>query len=179
MSRSALVLALVLSAGAALTAAFARRSFAADRATEEGSALSAAPAALSAAPALVQASATPDIFSARVDRGDYLRNPDGSTRILFTNAGSSAVAVTICGSKNAQEASSRFGETGPLEVQLGEEAGKNVFVAGTIYRNQPFFALRFLVPAGSPEKPVHVYLFNADRDKAADLAWRLLVGDAR
>jgi hypothetical protein len=172
MSRSALVLALVLSAGAALSAAFARRSFAADRATEEVS-------ARSAAPALVQASATPDIFSARIDRGDYLRNPDGSTRILFTNAGSSEVAVTICGSKNAQEASSRFGETGPLEIQLGEEAGKNVFVAGTIYRNQPFFALRFLVPAGSPEKPVHVYLFNADRDKAADLAWRLLVGDTR
>jgi hypothetical protein len=169
MSRSALVLALVLTAGAALSAGFARRSVDADPAIADRS----------AAPLLAQSAASPDIFSARVDRGDYLRNPDGSTRILFTNAGASEVAVTICGSKNAQEASSRFGETGPLEIQTGEEAGKNIVVAGTIYRNQPFFALRFVVPAGSPQKPVHVYLFNADRDKAADLAWRLMVGDAR
>ncbi|MBK9384009.1 MAG: hypothetical protein IPN34_04205 [Planctomycetes bacterium] len=121
----------------------------------------------------------PDVYSARVDARDYLRNPDGTARIVFSNTTSQTVDVTLCGSKNAQEAASRFGETGPFEVRAGFDIGTDTQLLGSVMRNQPYFALHVRVPGGSPEKPMHLFLWNGDRDRSADLVWRLLVGSAR
>jgi hypothetical protein len=167
MQRQALALAFALTVlgGAALVAVAERRH---PEGVSEGA----------GAPAQ-DATAMPDVFTARVEARDYLRNPDGTARIVFTNATSTAVDVTLCGSKNRQEAASRFGETGPLEVRVGADIGTDTAVVGSVMRNQPFFALHFRVPGGSPEKPTHAFIWNGDRDRAADLQWRLLVGSSR
>ena len=122
---------------------------------------------------------SPDVYSARVDARDYLRNPDATARIVFTNTSGSPIAITLCGSKNAQEAASRFGETGPLELRAGYDIGTDTALLGSVMRNQPFFALHVTVPAGTTEKPMHVFIWNGDRDRSADLNWRLLVGSSR
>jgi hypothetical protein len=170
MQRSVLALGSlsVLSAFVALFAASGQRSLAWGAATV---------AQTTAAP---QSNAVnPDVYSARVDARDYLRNPDATARIVFTNTSGVPVAITLCGSKNAQEAASRFGETGPLELRAGYDIGTDTMLLGSVMRNQPFFALHVTVPAGTPEKPMHVFLWNGDRDRAADLNWRLLVGSPR
>lgn len=119
----------------------------------------------------------PDIFSAQVDGREYLRNPDGTPRIVFTNCGA-PVYITICGNKNLQNAATRFADVGPLEIRAGKDNGAQTDLIGSVLRNQPFFAIRVLVPVGTEKSPTNVFFWNGDRDQMASLNWRIIVEGA-